>query len=540
MGEADRGHGNQSGVTKTMAKTRNILFIMCDQLRADYLSCYGHPRLHTPNIDRLAALGTRFTHAYVQAPVCGPSRMSFYTGRYMYSHGATWNFYPLPVGELTLGDYLRPRGIRTALVGKTHMVPDEEGMKRLGLFSERGDGVLIGQCGFDPFDRDDGVHPDKRGDLDFPYNHFLEAHGYSGTNPWHTFANSAQGPKGEILSGWNMRNARLPARVKEEHSETAYCTERAIEFIRAQGDGPWCLHLSFIKPHWPYMAPAPYHGLYSERDILPACRSEEERRDPHPVYAAFMQHREGLAFSRDEVRNTVIPTYMGLTKQVDDRLGRLFKFLEEQGRMRDTMIVFTSDHGDFLGDHWLGEKELFYEQAARVPMIVYDPDDAAPRGAVSEAFVEAIDLVPTFLDALGISIPTHILEGRSLVPLMRQGKPNGRDAVFSELDYGAYHARRSLGLSVSEARAVMVRTRRWKMVHYDGFAPQLFDLEADPNEFHDLGRDPAYAAVRTELKDRIFDWMRARKNRVAVPDAVAERQGARKNAGSDVLIGRWE
>src|SRR6195952_2405871 len=103
-----------------MARIRNVLFLMCDQLRADYLSCYGAARPQTPNIDRLAARGTRFTRAYVQSPVCGPSRMSFYTGRYVFSHGATWNFVPLPVGERTIGDYLRPLGLRVAVVGKTH------------------------------------------------------------------------------------------------------------------------------------------------------------------------------------------------------------------------------------------------------------------------------------------------------------------------------------------------------------------------------------------------------------------------------------
>ncbi|MCC6472488.1 MAG: alkaline phosphatase family protein [Burkholderiales bacterium] len=523
-----------------MPKTRNILFIMCDQLRADYLSCAGHPSMETPNIDALAARGTRFTRAYVQAPVCGPSRMSAYTGRYSFSHGATWNFFPLPVGERTLGDYLRPHGVRTALVGKTHMEPDEEGMKRFGLAPERGDGLLVSECGFEPYDRDDGVHPDKRGALDFAYNDYLRAHGYRDANPWHSFANSAAGPDGKTLSGWNMRNARLPARVKEEHSETAYCTERALAFIREQGEAPWCLHLSYIKPHWPYMAPAPYHAMYAGKDVIPAVRSEAERRDPHPVFGAFMRHREGLVFAREEVRAAVIPTYMGLTRQIDDHLGRLFRFLEDSGRMKDTLIVFTSDHGDFLGDHWLGEKELFYEQAARVPLIVYDPEDGAPRGAVSDDFAESIDLVPTFLDALGIPIPTHVLEGRSLLPRVRRGEPLAREAVFSELDYGAYPARQALGLSVNQARAVMVLTRGWKMVHYDGFAPQLFDLETDPRELRDLGCDPGCAAVRAQMKDRIFDWMRSRKNRIATTDAFAEMQGTRKNAGGDVLIGRWE
>merc|ERR1711969_230370 len=176
---------------------------MADQLRWDYLSCYGHPHLHTPHIDRLAARGVRFDRAYVQSPVCGPSRASCYTGRTVFSHGATWNRVPLPVGELTLGDYLRPLGVRTAAVGKTHMVADREGMTRLGLDSTSELGLRIGQPGFDPYERDDGLHPNpllRRKGGSLAYNDWLRAQGYDGENPWNDYANAAEGPDGEILS----------------------------------------------------------------------------------------------------------------------------------------------------------------------------------------------------------------------------------------------------------------------------------------------------------------------------------------------------
>jgi len=139
---------------------KNILFIMCDQLRADYLSCYGHPHLHTPHIDALAARGLRFTQAYVQSTICGPSRMCTYTGRYMRTHGSTQNGVPLKVGELTLGDHLGKLGMRSVLVGKTHMVADQEGMQRLGIAPDSVIGVRVSECGFDPYERDDGLHPD--------------------------------------------------------------------------------------------------------------------------------------------------------------------------------------------------------------------------------------------------------------------------------------------------------------------------------------------------------------------------------------------
>ncbi len=522
-----------------MATVRNILFIMCDQLRADYLSCYGHPRLATLNIDRLAAMGTRFTRAYVQGSVCGPSRMSYYTGRYVMSHGATWNFVPLPAGERTLGDYLRAAGLRTAVVGKTHAASDVEGITRLTLSPETGAGLLLAEAGFEPYARHDGIVPDsavgKRGGV---YNSYLKTKGYDSRNPWHEYANAGAAAEGGIASGWNMRNAKLAARVDEADSETAWTTNRAVDFIREQGDAPWCLHLSYIKPHWPYIAPAPYHAAFGADDCMAPVRSDHERDDAHPVYRAFRQHPEGLAFSRDEVRRTVIPAYMGLVKQIDDHIGRLLAFLAAAGRMDDTMIVFTSDHGDYLGDHWLGEKEMMFEQGVRVPLIIVDPSEQAARNVVSDALVEAIDLVPTFLDALGQTIPDHIIEGRSLLPLLRGGAAPARDAVFCELDYAFYGARRELARDADNARAVMVRTQQWKLIHYDGFAPQLFDLVNDPLELIDRGADAGAADRRRELYDLLFNWMRQRRNRITVERAkVVGHSDPDHPMG--VIIGHW-
>ena len=168
-----------------MARHRNVLFIMCDQLRWDYLSCAGHRTLHTPNIDALAARGVRFSNAYCQSPICGPSRMSFYTGRYVSSHGATANFVPLRVGERNIGDHLKPLGVRPVLVGKTHMIADREGMQRLGIDPDSRIGVHHREAGFEPFERDDGIHPDRMMKAQPRYNDDLRDKGHRGGNPWH-------------------------------------------------------------------------------------------------------------------------------------------------------------------------------------------------------------------------------------------------------------------------------------------------------------------------------------------------------------------
>jgi arylsulfatase A-like enzyme len=530
-----------------MGSVRNVLFIMCDQLRADYLSCYGHPTLDTPNIDSLAARGVRFTRTYVQSPVCGASRMSFYTGRYVQSHGAAWNGYPLKVGEMTLGDYLRPLGVQTVLVGKTHMRADIEGMQRLGIDPNSIIGVRVSECGFDPYERDDGLHavgPEGRYDPQNPrYNRYLNEKGYVGDNPWHDWANSAQGEGNALASGWAMRHARKPARIKEEDAETPYMTRRAMDFIAEAGEQPWCLHLSYIKPHWPYVAPAPYNQMYGPKDVIPVVRSEEERRDPHPVYRAFMGQRVAVSFARDEVRKEVIPVYMGLIKQIDDQLGQLLEFMRGRGLLDNTLIVFTSDHGDYLGDHWMGEKDLFHEPSVKVPLIVYDPSSAADgaRGTVCDELVEAIDLAPTFLEVLGgdASAQSHRLEGRSLVPFLHGRTPDAwRSYAISEYDY-ALPVGAKLSVEPRDARLFMVADKRWKYVHAIGFRPMLYDLEGDPHEFRDLGAAPEFEPIRKRMTDALAQWgLRLSQRTTLSEDQIRDMRGRAQRRG--ILIGVWD
>ncbi len=507
-----------------MTERRNVLFIMCDQLRFDYLSCAGHKSLKTPNIDRLASRGVRFTNAYVQSTICGPSRMSAYTGRYVRSHGSTQNGVPLRVGEPTMGEHLREVGVRCALIGKTHMTADEEGMERLGIDRDSIIGVHVAQCGFEPFERDDGLHPSSAYDPDPAYDAYLREHGFDADNPWEHWANSGEGANGETFNGWLLAHADKAARIPEEHSETPYMTRRAMRFIdEAEAKGQaWCAHLSYIKPHWPYIVPAPYHNLYGKADVQPPIRSQAERISPNPVFGAFQEERYSRNFSRDEVRETVIPCYMGLIKQIDDQLGKLWDFLDERGLFENTLIVFTSDHGDYLGDHWLGEKYMFHDVSVKVPMIVYDPsrEADATRGTTADALVEMIDLAPTFLDFCGGKAKPHILEGRSLLPLLRNAAaaPWRRYAV-SEYDYGRDLARLKLDLPLSDCRLYMVTDGRFKLIHGEGVPPMLFDLESDPHELRDLGTAPASAAAVERLRGVLFHWLATPANRITVDDA---------------------
>lgn len=525
---------------------RNILFVMYDQLRFDYLSCAGHPHLHTPNFDRLAAKGVRFTRAYVQSPVCGASRMSTYTGRYPSSHGAQWNNFPLKVGEMTLGDHLRPLGMETWLIGKTHMKADAAGMDRLGISREGVIGARVAECGFDVWERDDGLHGQGPGGLydtlRSPYNEYLRQKGYAEENPWHDAANSGVDEDGNIASGFLMANAVRPANVRLEDSETAWLTDRTMDFIESRGDDPWCVHVSYIKPHWPYIVPAPYHDMYGPEHVIPPVRSAAEKDDPHPVFAGFMNGTIGSAFHRDEVREAVIPAYMGLIKQCDDEFGRLLDYLEQTGRMDDTMIVLTSDHGDYLGDHWMGEKDLFHEPSVKVPLIVYDPSPQADptRGTTSDALVEAIDLAPTFVEVAGGEVPEHILEGSSLLPLLHGHDAEWREAAISEYDYSMSQAAVALGLAPRDCRLFMVTTERWKFMHAEGgLRPMLFDLRDDPQELTDLGTSAAHEDIIDRMYDLLFTWARRMAQRTTISDdEIISRRGGSRQRG--ILLGVYD
>lgn len=530
-----------------MAKAKNILFIMFDQLRWDYLSCYGHPHLHTPNIDRLAQRGVRFTRSYIQSPICGSSRMSTYTGRYVHSHGASWNGIPLKVGEQTMGDHLRRAGMGCWLVGKTHMRADAEGMARLGLEPDSLIGARVAECGFDVFERDDGMRPegpdgfyDDGGAL--KYNEYLRDKGYASDNPWHDFANSGLDADGNVLSGWFLKNSGATANIDEEDSETPYLTSRGMAFME-QANAPWCCHLSYIKPHWPYIVPEPYATMFGPEHVIPPVRTQDEFDTAHPVLKAFMATKVGEAFSQKHVRDVVVPAYMGLIKQADDQMGRLFDWMEQTGRMEDTMIVLTSDHGDFLGDHWLGEKTFFHDASTKVPLIIYDPSPEADgtRGTVCDAPVESIDLAPTFVDVAGAKVPDHVLEGHSLLPILHgHSTETPRGYVICELDYSSSGVATALNANVRDAVAFMIANKKWKLIHCEGgHRPMLFDLENDPDELVDLGDSNSHADVIAQMYDMLFAWSRRVSQRTTRSEAqlMEMRTGTR---GRGVLIGIYD
>ncbi len=350
-------------------------------------------------------------------------------------------------------------------------------------------GVHVAECGFEPYERDDGLHPTGRPRP--KYDEYLRKPRLrSAPIPGSTGPIRAQADDGSLQNGWLLVHADKAARVPEEHSETPYMTRRAMDFIsEAETDGrPWCLHLSYIKPHWPYIAPEPYaQHVFDGSDMIPVIRSERERQNPHPVFGAYMDMRYSRNMARDDAREKVIPTYMGLITQIDDQMGVLMKFLEERGLLDTTMIVFTSDHGDYLGDHWMGEKDLFHEQSAKIPLIIIDPSqeaDATPRHAQRCAGRGAsISRRPSSIISAARCRATSSKDARCCRSLRGPTPPDWRKVAFSEYDYAMQDVRLKLNQPIERCRLFMVFDGRWKYIHASGFRPMLYDLETDPEEY---------------------------------------------------------
>ncbi|QJD84986.1 sulfatase-like hydrolase/transferase [Cohnella herbarum] len=467
-----------------MDKKVNILFITADQLRYDSLGITGHPLVRTPNLDALAESGALFSNTFVQSAVCGPSRAAMYTGRYTHNNGVRFNEVPFRPGERTIADYFNDHQYRAALVGRTHFTPITE------------------KYGFEYFAYYDGL-PVK--DAYSAYPEYLKSNGYSEEDiRYRYWPRELEVIPGQEAYPEDFREAYYPSRIAEEHSDTAYLTNEAIRFIRETGDRPWMLHLSYWKPHLPFSVPEPYHSMYDPKDVpMPRLMPDELKSKP-PLQKLFREERRGNFLEDERLLRQIRAVYYGMITQLDDHMGRLLEELKQLGIRDNTLIIFTSDHGEYMGDHYMVEKELFYEQAIHVPLMVSLPGRIKP-GTVTESFVETVDLLPTCMEAAGLPIPQAV-DGRSLFPLLDGTAASWRQEVFAEWDFQYYHARRQLGLNPDQCKAVMVRNKRWKYVHYSDQPCELYDLENDSDEFNNLADDPQNRSLVHELQLKILDW----------------------------------
>ena len=442
------------------ARHPNILFILTDQQRPDTLSCYGNDIGIMPNVDRLGREGVYFNNCYVQNPLCCPSRYSILTGRYPHCHGVLANWYAPREGETSFGHQLTRVGYRTGMIGKMHLTPWHD---RFGF-----GGRIIAESKFHFQIPDD-------------YERFLKKHGKS-RNELYDLESTE----------YIQNNTAVKSKLPQELHIDSFVGRATCEYLR-HIEEPFCLFTSFLGPHNPYDPPEPYDTLYLNKSLQKRNMSPGEvQRKPREAYD-YINNRLKRPYKTDEMTDEQIHImkayYYANCTLIDDWIGQMLSMLKERGLYENTVIVFTSDHGDLLGDHGLVYKQCFYEQSVKAPLIIHAP--AFFSSGSSDAMVESMDLCNTFCD-LGGAWPGEGRQGKSLLPLLRNADKSAhhREAAFSENYFGR-----------------MVRYQDYKMVYYPGKPyGELYDLAAAPAEQNNLWDQLEGSSIKTTLKDLLLDW----------------------------------
>ena len=478
----------------------NVLLIVADQWRGDFMPQGRGGLLDLPNLAELCRQGTRFSRHFANATPCAPARMSMLTGQYMMNHRVVRNGIGLDRGKTNLALELRANGRLAGLIGYTSWIPDPRVTARHDPRYSMFGAVMPGWTSVRPFEE-----PEFEA-----YFGFLRERGYA--LPDDPF---------DLWSGCFENGQVAPSPIAKEHSDTAWLTDGAIEYIAGRGRAPWTLHLGYWRPHPPFAASHPYHAFISPDDLPPPVRARTVELEGalHPYLnhclkshkaADYLQGADGLAsaLGTEDIRK-VRAVYCGLMREIDDHLGRLFRYLKEAGQWDDTLIVFTSDHGEMLGDHYQLGKQSVFDPAFHTPLVVRDPRPQADtrRGRCIDRFTEHVDIMPTILDWLGHPVPRQC-DGLSLLPLLHGSTGRWRDNAFMELDFrdlknGSHGA---LGLEADDCGIAILRGERFKYAHFAAMAPLLFDLANDPYEQRDLAGESAFAETLSDCRHKMLDW----------------------------------
>ncbi len=475
----------------------NILFITADQWRGECLSSLDHAFVETPNLDALARDGVLFRNHFAQAAPCAPSRSSMHTGLYMQNNRCVVNGAPLDNRFTNWALEVRAAGYQPSLFGYTDSAIDPRGLdpddSRLRHYSE----PLPGFETYTPM-----VDEVSSGWVEY-----LRQKGYPlPERPWGLYSTLVDGV------GWAEGGDRvLPMAMKSEDHETHYMVDRCIDWIAAQ-DKPWITHLSLLRPHPPFAAPEPYNDLYDPRQMPQPTRRETPGQEAgqHPLLDFFINHSKFRAPDSDRQTQQDMVNYFGLIREVDENLGRLFDALKTSGEWDSTLVIFTSDHGEQLGDHWLRSKQGYFDQSYHIPLIIRDPRASAgpSRGRQIDGFTENVDIMPTMIDWLGLDVPSQC-DGFSLLPVLNNGEfPSGwREQAFWEYDFRNVRddsLERHLGLTLHQCNLSVLRDHDYKYVHFGQLPPLFFDLREDPGEFVNQARNPRYQSLVLDYAQKML------------------------------------
>jgi arylsulfatase A-like enzyme len=461
----------------------NVLWIMADQLRFDCLGANGNKLIQTPHIDRLAARATNFRNAFVQSPVCVPSRVSYFTGRYPHSHKNRVNYTPLDGREQLIQKMFQSAGYATASAGKLHYYPPTAEHAR--------------STGFDHVRLDDGINAtDPYSDyVAWRKEHDPQAHvHYQTTAP---------------VAGKNpFRGA-----IGYDYTPAAWTGAETRNLLRnlKSGPKPFFLFSSFFKPHSPHTVPEPYDSMYDHIEIpLPRrVTLQDIHRLPLPVQKQILRGKPQYDLDRERLQ-WIYRSYYASVSMVDREVGRILEDVDAA----NTIVVFSTDHGDQLLEHGLEGKNVFFEASVHVPFLISWPGRIQPGR--KHQLIEMVDVLPTLLELCGLPIPKPV-QGRSFASLLTgTGAYKERDFVFAENVIPEVITNRSLNMPYAPGEGVggtlhpdakMLRTQRYKFNYYVGNGGELYDLDQDPGETRNLYEDPRHQGTVREMKDRLLDFL---------------------------------
>lgn len=500
-GRADDALTQGTPVPAGRTQRPNILWIMADQLRYDCVGANGNRIIKTPHLDRLAEQSANFSNAFVQAPVCVPSRASFFTGRYPHSHRNRVNYTPLAASEVLLPARLKAAGYRTAIVGKSHLYyhyPPTAEEARL--------------TGFELVDLHDGV---PFTDPWSAYAQWRQVNDPLRNIPYRRLARTVPQLRAGLPAGANPWRAAIDECFTDT-SWTGLRTRERLKELAADGQ-PFFLFCSFWKPHSPYEVSVPFDSMYSDVEIpLPESETLETIGKLPPPLQKLILRGKKPEYDMDRAQlQWLYRSYYGTVSHLDREVGLILDALKEAGIDDNTLVVFTSDHGDQLLEHGLTGKNVFFEASIHVPLMICWANRVRPGRY--DALVESVDVLPTLLELAGLPEPENC-QGRSLLPICSDSRraAETRDAVFSEnvipevITSGNLDFSFAKGAGVKGVRhpdAKMVRTRRWKYIYYPDGYEELYDMQNDPHERQNLAADPARKLIVDDLRQRLLNWL---------------------------------
>lgn len=481
-----------------MGEPLNVIFITADQWRGECLSALGHPQVRTPNLDALAKEGVTFSRHYANAVPCGPSRASLHTGMYLQNHRSGTNGTPLDARHTNWAKEVAKAGYDPVLFGYTDTSQDPREEDPESPWLRTYEGPLP------------GIRPVcMMGTWPTPWTDYLKANGYEVPDDIrYAYGHRASGPDYE-----DGAPHPKPLLYPQAEDDTAFLVNRLIDYIAAQRE-PFVAHLSLLRPHPPFVAPEPYNAMHDPTSVpgFTRCATPDDEGRQHPWLAHQLSRRLFRAPANEKKLRRLKAVYYGLMSEVDAEIGRLIHFVKERGLWEKTLIIFTSDHGEQMGDHWLLGKCGYFDASYRIPLIIRDPRPGGDksRGKIVTRFTENVDIMPTMLEALGLDSPVQC-DGKALTPFLSgDGAPGGwRTEAHWEFDFrdpADDAAEKALGLTLHQCTMNVIRDEKFKYVHFTKLPPLLFDLEKDPGEFVNRADDPAYLPVVLEYAQKMLSW----------------------------------